>query len=83
MEVKDAYLALKSAIVRLAPARMDIAVYQDNLKTIESKYQEGIASELDLKDAALSLAVSDFNHKEALYDCLVSKARLDRATGAK
>ena len=83
VEVKDAYLALKSAIVRLAPARMDIAVYQDNLKTIESKYQEGIASELDLKDAALSLAVSDFNHKEALYDCLVSKARLDRATGAK
>ncbi len=81
VEVKDAYLALKSAIARLAPTRMDIDVYKDNLKTIEAKYQEGIASELDLKDAALSLAVSDFNHKEALYDCLVSKARLDRATG--
>lgn len=81
VEVKEAYLALKSAIARLEPTRIDIDVYQDNLKTIEAKYQEGIASELDLKDAYLSLAVSDFNHKEALYDCLVSKARLDRATG--
>lgn len=83
VEVKEAYLALKSAISRLTPTQRDIDVYQDNLKTVEAKYQEGLASELDLKDAALSLAVSDFNHKEALYDCLVSKARLDRATGVR
>ncbi len=83
LEVKEAYLALKSAISRLKPALMDMDVYQDNLKTIEAKYQEGITSALDLNEARLALEVSEFNHKEALYDSLISKARLDRATGAK
>ena len=80
-QVKEAYLALKTGIAKLEPKERDIEVYQDNLKVIQSKYNDGLSSALDLSDAGLALALSDFNQKQAVYDCLIAKARLDNAMG--
>lgn len=82
-QVKEAYLSLKTAIANLKPIKKDIEVYADNLKIIQAKYQDGISSDLDLKDARLALLISDFNQKQAIYDYMIAKAQLDNAIGAK
>ena len=80
-QVKEAYLSLKTGLARLKPRKRDIEVYQDNLKIIQAKYNDGLASELDLGDARLALWLADFNQKQALYDCLIAKAKLDNVMG--
>lgn len=82
-QVKESYLFLKSAMTKLKPQEEKSKVYADNLKVIQKRYKEGIASELDLKDAGLALLISQFNQKQAGYDYLLAKAKLDNAMGAK
>lgn len=81
LEVKNAYLALKNAIARIASVESDLVLYKDNLATAEEKYQQGITSHLDLNDANLKYSVSVFNEKEALYDYIIAKSSFEKATG--
>ena len=82
-QVKEAYVSLKTAIAKLAASKKDSEVYADNARILEARYNDGIASQLDMKDASLALLVSGFNHTQALYDCLMAKAELDSAMGAR
>ena len=82
-QVKESYLSLKSAISKLKPQEEKSKVYADNLKVTQERYKEGIASELDLKDAGLALLISQFNQKQAGYDYLLAEAKLDNAMGAR
>ena len=82
-EAKSAYLSLKTALSRLEPKKRDLELGQDALNTTQAKYQAGILSELDLKDAQAALAVSSFNQEQAVYECLLARAELDQATGVR
>lgn len=82
-QVKESYLALKTALAKLIPAQRDIELYEDNFKVIQARYNDGIASDLDLEDARLAFFISQFNQKQGLYDCLVAKATLDKAMGVE
>lgn len=82
-QVKEAYLTLKTTLAKLTPAQRDIELYENNLKVIQARYKEGIASDLDLEDAQLAFLISQFNRRQYLYDCLVAKAKLDKAMGAE
>lgn len=80
-ELKSAYLATENAISKLKATGQEITLYEDSLKVIEDKYKSGIASSLELEDARLGLEVAQFNQKNAVYDYLSAKARLDKAMG--
>jgi len=80
-ELKDAYLCLKNAITEIESAESDLEVYHDNLLSARQKYGRGIASLLDMNDADLKYAVSDFNKKQAVYDYIVAKSYFDKAMG--
>lgn len=80
-EVKEAYLSLNSALAVLEARKKDIELYADNFKVIQGKYKDGIVSALDLADAELALLIQRFNQKQALYECLTAKVKLDNATG--
>jgi outer membrane protein len=80
-DVKNSYLALREAIARLGAADDDIKVYKVHYDTMIEQQGKGIASGLDVSDAALKYEVSLFNHKQAVYDYLVSYSDFERATG--
>ncbi|MCM8783715.1 MAG: TolC family protein [Candidatus Omnitrophica bacterium] len=80
-ELKDAYLELNNALTKLKAKDTEIKFYEDNLRIINDKYKMGIASSLDLEDAKLGFEISNFNLKEAIYDYLLAKARMERAIG--
>lgn len=81
LELKNAYLSLKSSIAGLKTAESDLETYKDNLSQIIQKHRDGIASSLDLDDAGLSYKVSMFNQKQAIYDYIIAKAGFDKAAG--
>ncbi|MDP3142886.1 MAG: TolC family protein [Candidatus Omnitrophota bacterium] len=81
LELKDAYLALRDAIVKIRAVESEVTLYDDNFVTAQDQYQKGIASSLDLSDADLKKQVAFFNRNEAIYDYLVAWASFDKATG--
>jgi outer membrane protein TolC len=81
LELKNAYLDLKNAIAKIKSSREQINLYKDTLSVTKDKYKTGIASSLDLNDAALGYEVSLFNQKQAIYDYLIAQASFNKATG--
>ncbi len=81
LELKSAYLDLKNALAKIKSTQAEVNLYQDTLSLTQAKYKVGMASSLDLSDAALGYAVSLFNQKEATYDYVLAKASFDKATG--
>jgi len=81
LELKNAYLALTVAVATIKTAESDVALYQDNLSSVEAKSKKGITSSLDLDDAGLKYYVSIFNAKQSIYDYFVAKVSFDKATG--
>jgi outer membrane protein TolC len=81
LELKNAYLDLKNAIAKIKSTQDQVDLYRDTLSVTEEKYKAGIASSLDLNNAALGYQVSLFNQKQAIYDYVTAKARFEKATG--
>ena len=73
LELKTAYLSLKNSIAGIKTAEADLNIFKDNLSVIKQKNQFGIASFLDLDDAALSYNISAFNRRQAIYDYIIAK----------
>jgi outer membrane protein TolC len=82
LELKNAYLSLKNAIVKINTTESDIKVYNNNLLTVKQKFKEGVASLLDMQDAVLKYSISRFNNMQALYDYVIAKTNFDKAMGA-
>lgn len=80
-ELKNSYLDLKNAIAGIKSAEVEMNLYSDAASVAEKKYKAGIASSLDLDDAALAYKVSLFNKKQAIYDYVSAKARFEKAMG--
>lgn len=81
LEVKNSYLALKDALSEIESAESDLKLYEDNLSVVKEKYKEGQMSFLDVSDADLKYALSQFNHRQALYDYIIAKNSFEKATG--
>lgn len=81
LELKDAYIVLKDSIAAIKTSDSDLLVYTEILSVTKQKYNQGIASLLDLDDARLSFEVSLFNQKQAAYDYIIAGANFDKAAG--
>jgi outer membrane protein TolC len=83
LDFKNAYIALKNAIVKIDAAESDLIVYNDNLRSAREKFKQGIASSLDLDDAVLMHSISKFNRDSAIYDYIIARSGLEKAMGGK
>ena len=81
LELKDSYLALKDAIGKMKATGAERAEYRDSLSVAQQKQRQGNVSSLDVDDAELKYAISEFNYKQTVYDYIVAKAGFDKATG--
>jgi outer membrane protein TolC len=55
--------------------------YEKAYKIAEDKYKQGSATELEVKDAVISLSNAKTNYVKSVHDYLVSKAELDDLIG--
>jgi len=81
LEVTEAYLTLQAAQERINAQKENIKTAQENLRIATERYKLGLLSQLELKDAELSLIEAETSYSRALYDYSVGLAALQKAQG--
>ncbi len=96
LQTDEQISVLKSATVMNVKAKLDdlrrikdeLTAMENNVnlakrayKIAEDKYKEGTATELEVKDAVVSLSDAKTNYVRAIHDYLISKAELDNLLG--
>ncbi len=81
LEVRQAYYDMEEARERLDVSRKTVQLAQEELKLAEESYRLGTATMLELIDAQVSLSQAKVAHVEAVYDYILSQAKLLKAIG--
>ncbi|MFQ5866638.1 MAG: TolC family protein [bacterium] len=81
LEVKKAIFDMEEAQERIEAQKENVGLAGANLRIAEERHRQGLMSEIELRDAQLSLTQAETDYFEALYDYNVAAAFLDRAIG--
>ncbi|MCI7601387.1 MAG: TolC family protein [Megasphaera sp.] len=81
LEVKQAYLNIRSAAQRVEETQTVVDQARENYRIQNIRYQAGVGINLDVLDAQLSLNEAQVNHIQALYDYNVGIAKLEQVMG--
>jgi outer membrane protein len=82
LEVKSAYLQLKTSIDQIHQAEDTLAASSGQLELAEKRYNAGLGNIIELTDAERFSVQDEAAYVDALYTYSVTKASLDHATGA-
>lgn len=80
-QVQNLVESSDEALDRARAQKLAVQQAQRGFDIASAQYREGLSSQLELTDAEVALRQSEFNYAQAVYDFLVSRARLDEATG--
>ncbi len=81
LEVKQAYLNIRSAAQKVEETQTVVDQARENYRIQNIRYQAGVGINLDVLDAQLSLNQAQVNHIQALYDYNVGIAKLEQVMG--
>ena len=81
LEVRQAVLNSRQARETLLSQGKNVEQAREAVRIAELNYTEGLATNLDVSTAQVALSQARTNYSQALYDCVVSKAQLDKARG--
>ena len=81
LEVKQAYLNIRSAAQKVEETQTVVDQARENYRIQNIRYQAGVGINLDVLDAQLSLNEAQVNHIQALYDYNVGIAQLEQVMG--
>ena len=81
LEVKQAYLNIRSAAQKVEETQTVVDQAHENYRIQNIRYQAGVGINLDVLDAQLSLNEAQVNHIQALYDYNVGIAKLEQVMG--
>lgn len=82
VQAEKALIRLKSARDRLALTDKSTLIADKTLKWVETRYQQGYASQVEVNDSLGSLVTSRTQRVQALIDAQLARAELARALGA-
>jgi outer membrane protein TolC len=80
-EVQSAHLNLASARDRVDASRATVEAAQVALEAANARYQQGLATTIDLTDAQVGFIQARNDAINALYDYYLAQAQLERAIG--
>jgi outer membrane protein len=81
MEAESSRTILLNAIASFKTQEQNLELANEVVRVSKAKYDQGVGSNLEVISAETSLRESQTNYYNALYDALVAKVELDRATG--
>jgi outer membrane protein len=82
LEVKQAYDDMQSSAKAIAAARLNVGQAEKVLSMMQSNYQYGAATTLDVIDSQTALSLARNAQTSATYDYEMAKARLRLASGS-
>ncbi len=80
-EVKQAVLNRAQARETLLSQEKNVEQAREAVRIAELNYTEGLATTLDVVTAQVGLRQASTNYSQALYDCVMSDAQLEKALG--
>ncbi len=80
-EVRQAVLSYEQARETLFSLEKNVEQALEAVRIAELNYSEGLATNLDVTSAQLALTQARVNYFQALYDCAISLAQLEKAVG--
>lgn len=81
LEVRQAVLNYGQARESLASQEKNVEEAAEAVRIAELNYAEGLATGLEVSTAQVALSQAKTNRSQALYDCVVSLAQLEKALG--
>jgi outer membrane protein TolC len=81
LEVQQTILSYQQAKEALLSQEKNVEQAQEAVRLAELNFSEGLATTLDVTTAQVALSQARTNYAQALYDCLVALAQLEKATG--
>jgi outer membrane protein TolC len=81
LEVKQAVLDRAQARETLVSQEKNVEQAREAVRIAELNYSEGLATNLDVLTAQVGLRQASTNYSQALYDCVISDAMLEKALG--
>jgi outer membrane protein TolC len=80
-EVRQAVLNYTQARDTLLSQEKNVEQAREAVRIAELNYAEGLATNLDVSTAQVALSQARTNYSQALYDCVISQAQLEKAVG--
>lgn len=81
LNVRQYYLSMYEAEKRMDSNKISVEQAEENLLIQKARYEVGVGTNLDLRDAVLSLDSAKKDYIQALYDYNTNKAKLEQAMG--
>ena len=81
LEVRDAYLTLKSAVETIGSAKKAVESAEENHKVSSLRFSSGVGTNLEVLDAQVSLTQARVNYLQSLFDVEIAKAKLNKVIG--
>lgn len=81
LEVRDAFLTLKSSLLTIGSTQKAVNSAEESLKLSNLRYTSGVGTNLEVIDAQVSLTQAKYNHLQALFDTEIAKAKINKVVG--
>ena len=81
LEVRDAYLNLKSALETIGSAKKAVDSAQENYKVSSLRYSSGVGTNIEELDAQVSLTQAKINYLQTVFDVEIAKAKINKLVG--
>lgn len=81
LETRQAYLSLKDATEFVESQRANLGRAEEGFRLARVGYQNGVNTQVEVMDAQQALTVAKGNYYRAVYDHMVAKLMLEKATG--
>lgn len=81
LEIEQALQNLRAAHQRLQAQAQNVETAELNYEYTNRRVQNGVSTQLELREASTQLDESRFNYLQAVYDLLSARSALERATG--
>ncbi len=81
LEIKQAILNLQDAEEFVESQRQNVDQAREGLRQTEKRFENGLATELDVLQSRTSLTIARSNYAQAVYNHNIAKLSLDKAMG--
>jgi outer membrane protein len=82
IKIQQAKMGMEEAKKRIDAQEKSLQQADKALKIAQSRYKNGVGTQLELIDTQAALTIAQTNHAQAIYDFLVAKADWENAVSA-
>jgi outer membrane protein TolC len=81
MEIRQATINITNSLDALKSQKRNLDLAAEIVRVTRIKYQQGVGSNIEVNNAITAYKEAETNYYSALYDALIAKVDLDKATG--